>query len=57
MIHGRDFVAPEDVEALAPYIFRHRLECAPGVEDIDALIRESTAIEIEKLARASLRRG
>ncbi|MEM9729106.1 MAG: AAA family ATPase [Myxococcota bacterium] len=57
VIHGRDFVSPEDVEALAPYIFKHRLECAPGVEDIDALIRESTAVEIEKLARASLRRG
>lgn len=57
VIHGRDFVSPEDVEVLAPYIFKHRLECAPGVEDIDALIQESTAIEIEKLARASLRRG
>ena len=57
LIHGRDFVAPEDVEALAPYVFKHRLECAPGVEDVDALISEATAVEIEKLARASLRRG
>ena len=57
VIKGRDFVAPEDVEALAPYVFKHRLECAPGVEDVDALISEATAVEIEKLARASLRRG
>jgi MoxR-like ATPase len=57
VIRGRDFVSPEDVEALAPYVFKHRLECAPGVESIDALIKECTAVEIEKLARASLRRG
>jgi hypothetical protein len=50
-------VSPEDVEVLAPYVFKHRLECAPGVDDVDALIAEATAVEIEKLARASLRRG
>jgi MoxR-like ATPase len=57
VIKGRDFVSPEDVEALAPYVFKHRLECAPGVEDVEALIAQATAVEIEKLARASLRRG
>jgi len=57
LIHGRDFVSPEDVEALAPFVFKHRLECAPGVEDVDALIAEAAAVEIEKLARASLRRS
>jgi len=57
VIRGRDFVAPEDVEALAPYVFKHRLECAPGVDDVDRLIAEAAAVEIEKLARASLRRG
>ena len=57
VIHGRDFVSPEDIEALAPHVFKHRLECAPGVEDVDALIAEATGVEIEKLARSSLRRG
>jgi len=57
VIHGRDFVSPEDIEVLAPYVFKHRLECAPGVEDVDALIVEAAGVEIEKLARASLRRG
>ena len=57
VIHGRDYVSPEDVEALAPYVFKHRLECAPGVEDVDALIVEAAVVEIEKLARSSLRRG
>lgn len=57
VIRGRDFVSPEDVEALAPFVFKHRLECAPGVEDIEALIGECASAQIEKLARASLRRG
>ena len=57
VIQGRDFVSPEDIEVLAPYVFKHRLECAPGVEDIEALIAEATAVEIEKLAKVSLRRG
>ncbi len=57
VIKGRDFVSPEDIEVLAPYVFKHRLECAPGVEDVEALIAEATSVEIEKLARASLRRG
>jgi MoxR-like ATPase len=57
LIHGRDFVSPDDIEALAPYVFKHRLECAPGVDDVESLIAEATAVEIEKLARASLRRG
>ncbi|MGB8328932.1 MAG: AAA family ATPase [Polyangiales bacterium] len=56
VIHGRDFVSPEDIEVLAPYVFKHRLECAPGVEDVDALIAEAAGVEIEKLARVSLRR-
>jgi len=57
VIHGRDFVSPEDIAALAPYVFKHRLECAPGVEDVNTLIEEATGVEVEKLARASLRRG
>ena len=70
MIQAGDFIGPARAlemvlrgrtvtprEALAPYVFKHRLECAPGVEDVDALIAEATAVEIEKLARASLRRG
>ena len=57
VIHGRDFVSPADIEALAPHVFKHRLECAPGVEAVDTLIAEATAIQIEKLATASLRRG
>src|SRR5690606_11036626 len=29
VLEGRDYVAPEDLQALAPYVFEHRIECAP----------------------------
>ena len=54
LLRGRDYVSPEDVEALAPHVFRHRIECAPGVRDADEVVAECLAPEIEKLARASL---
>jgi MoxR-like ATPase len=57
VIHGRDFVAPEDIEVLAPHVFKHRLECAPGLEDVSALIGESVAAQVERLARSSLQRA
>lgn len=56
LLHGRDYVAPEDLEALAPQIFRHRLELAPGVEDPVEVISDSLAPQLEVLAKASLRR-
>jgi MoxR-like ATPase len=56
LIAGRDFVSPRDLEVLAPYVFAHRLECAPGVDDVFAVVREHAGIEIERLARKSLSR-
>ncbi len=56
LVSGRDYVSPRDLEILAPYVFGHRLECAPGVDDVMAVVREHTAIEIERLARKSLAR-
>lgn len=55
VLRGRDFVAPEDVQALAGPIFSHRLECAPGVEDVQAVIDAAMAPQLERLARVSLR--
>jgi MoxR-like ATPase len=52
----RAFVSAEDVEALAPHIFAHRLELTPGVEDVDAVIRSFMEKPIERLARATMRR-
>ena len=56
LLRGRDYVAPEDLEALAPQIFRHRLELAPGVDDPLDVIGDALAPQLEVLARASLKR-
>ena len=56
LIHGRDYVAPEDLEALAPHVFEHRLECAPGVDEPAEVVRECAAPQVERLAKASMRR-
>jgi MoxR-like ATPase len=56
LMRGRDYVSPEDLESLAPHVFRHRIECAAGVRDADEVIAECLAPQIEKLARLSLSR-
>jgi MoxR-like ATPase len=56
LLSGRDYVSPRDLELLAPYVFGHRLECAPGVDDPMTVVREHTGIEVERLARKSLAR-
>ncbi|MEZ4393559.1 MAG: AAA family ATPase [Polyangiales bacterium] len=52
----RDYVNAEDVEALAPYIFGHRLELAPGAESPEEVVKECLVQPLERLARATLRR-
>ena len=56
LLHGRDHVSPEDVEALAQPVFSHRIECVPGVLDRSEVIRAALRPVIESLARQSLRR-
>jgi MoxR-like ATPase len=56
VVSGRDYVSTHDLEVLAPHVFTHRIEVAPGVDDAAAVVREHTGEQIEKLARASLRR-
>jgi MoxR-like ATPase len=57
MIHGRDHVAPEDVEALMVPLFAHRLELAPGTDDGAPVIAECALPSLERLARLSLHRA
>ncbi len=52
----RDYVSAEDVEALAPYIFGHRLELAPGTDNVDAVLRECLTEPLERLTRSTMRR-
>jgi MoxR-like ATPase len=55
VLQGRDYVSPEDLSELAPVLFEHRVECAPGIDDVAEVVREHTAPQVERLARASLR--
>jgi MoxR-like ATPase len=55
LLRERDFVGPEDVEALAPHVFAHRIEFTPGTEDPRTVLREHVGACVEKLARLSLR--
>jgi MoxR-like ATPase len=54
LLKGRDYVGPEDVEALAPHVFHHRVEPAPGIDDVDRVVRDAVRPQIERLARMSL---
>jgi MoxR-like ATPase len=55
LLAGRDYVSPRDLEVLAPHVFGHRLEVAPGIDDIGAIVREHCAREVEKLSRKALK--
>lgn len=56
LMNGRDHVLAEDVEWLAPHIFRHRVELAPGIDDAVAVIKECARGPLEQLNRGTLRR-
>jgi MoxR-like ATPase len=55
MLRGRDYVSTEDLEYLAPPLFAHRLELAPGVQ-FEPLIKDVLRQPIEALSRATLLR-
>ncbi|WP_167816226.1 MoxR family ATPase [Methanocorpusculum sp. GPch4] len=52
---GRDYVTAEDVAYLAPFVFAHRMELAPGIDDASEVIRECTRPAMEILTRSTLR--
>ncbi|NUQ76693.1 MAG: AAA family ATPase [Polyangiaceae bacterium] len=53
---GRDFVTADDVRALAGLIFGHRIELAPGEDDVGEVLQGCMAEPLERLARATMRR-
>ncbi len=57
LIAGRDYVSPEDLEVLAPHVFLHRVEPAPGIDDIERVLKDAVAPQVERLARLSLARS
>ncbi|MDR3636242.1 MAG: AAA family ATPase [Isosphaeraceae bacterium] len=54
-IHGRDYVSPRDLKALAVPMFSHRLELAPGVNDPNTVVAECVLPVIERVTRKSLK--
>jgi MoxR-like ATPase len=52
----RTYVTPADVEALARYVFGHRLELTPGADPVDAVLAACMKEPLEQLARATLKR-
>jgi MoxR-like ATPase len=56
VINGRDYVAPDDLETLAPYVFEHRIECVAGIDDAAAIVRDCAKGPIDRLAKESLKK-
>jgi MoxR-like ATPase len=56
LLQGRDYVSAEDVSALAPFIFSHRVEVIPGVDDPAAVVVDCARAPVETLARTLLAR-
>jgi len=56
LMKGRDYVSSEDVIFLAPYVFGHRMELTPGVDDGIAIVKECLKEPVEQLTRKSLTR-
>jgi MoxR-like ATPase len=53
-LKGRDFVSAEDIKALAPVLFEHRLSLIPGVRDAGEVINDALAGPLDTLARATI---
>jgi MoxR-like ATPase len=56
VINGRDYVTPGDLEEIAPHVFKHRIECAPGVDDPYVVVREAVAPQVERLSKQVMKR-
>lgn len=54
MMSQRDYVSAEDVQRLAPYVFAHRLDLAPGAGNPMEVVAECMRGPIEVLSRATL---
>jgi MoxR-like ATPase len=57
LLRWRDHVTPDDLEALLPRVLGHRIELAPEAPDFDEVLRDALRAPLERLARATLRRG
>jgi MoxR-like ATPase len=56
MLHGRDYVIPRDVAALAVPLFSHRLEMAAGAPEAERVVTECMTPIVEAMTRKTLKR-
>jgi MoxR-like ATPase len=54
VMKGRDFISTEDIQWLAPFVFVHRLETAPGLDNAAQIVEECMKTPVENLSRATL---
>lgn len=54
-LRGRDYVSAEDIELLLPRVLGHRIELAPGVTDINKVLKDNMRRPMDELARSTLR--
>ncbi|MGF1509277.1 MAG: AAA family ATPase [Myxococcota bacterium] len=54
LIRGRDYVLAEDLEALLPFVFRHRMEVGGGIK-LESVLSDALRPVMERLARRALR--
>ncbi|MEX2469172.1 MAG: AAA family ATPase, partial [Pseudohongiellaceae bacterium] len=53
-LRGRDYVSAEDIELLLPRVLGHRIELAPGVADLERILKQNMREPMEQLARSTL---
>jgi MoxR-like ATPase len=54
MLYGRDYVSSEDLAALLPHVFGHRVELGAGGADVDEVVHAAMAGPLERVARVTL---
>ncbi len=57
LLRERDHVRTEDLEAVLPLVFNHRMELGAGTAQLQDVITDALRPQLEKLARASLGRA
>jgi MoxR-like ATPase len=54
-LRGRDYVSADDIASLVPRVLGHRVELAPGLDDLRDVLDDAMAKSLEGLARSTLR--
>ncbi|MDA8019841.1 MAG: AAA family ATPase [Thermoanaerobaculia bacterium] len=55
-LRGRDYVSADDIATLVPRVLGHRVELAPGLDDVQDVLDDALEQALEGLARSTLRK-